>query len=320
MTPAALAIKDYIDTAVGVPLLGRVAIFSVPDNVVVRYTDLLDKLKAEQLLSFAPKAPAAADVFRRVTRAAQKMKVEVVDNPGTFVNVLIRSVSEGDSKSPIIRRIVNETVDPKGKRLDYTETHDVIFNRSSTSVQVRPLYSKAFGDPTFPAADDVAKRIIPEFNRLVGTVSGPSVREILKRGLDDAHSIPLRESGGVLFVPETRAHMVESLERFSDAIPGAFFHSLPLIKNARQDHMVEQAIETDAVGQIDALIDEVSELVKSADPVAQDRAATLLNQITRAGDKVSAYAEILETDLAGVHERLDVARRGVKALFEKVAA
>lgn len=309
---AAGMLADYEDQMQGVRLLGRILWYSCRQSTV-RHATLVDDLMREGLGDYAPRPPSDADVFRRVCSNAQANRLET-DRDGVYVNVLIRNVDGGTDE--IVKRVVEEQVDPTGRRLRYTETHDVMFRRNGSVVEVNPLAPPW----EHSQAQTVANSIAPRFYQESGSVNESALREMLRRVLDANHAILVRPTGGVFFVPEEHAEAAEKLRRVAQRLPGVSFRSLPLIDDPDQRDMITDSFEKQALDEIDTTIAEITEMLKSSSDVSDAKAHTFLNRYRTLRERADTYRQLLQDDLAGTVTRLDVFSTQVSALLNRVGS
>lgn len=107
-------------------LLGRIMWYTVPENTMLDYTEVINELMAVGLNRHLPGQPADSDVFRRVSKNAERRRVQ--RSATEFENWMMRDVASRNEDT-ITRRIVVEVVDSKGRRLQYEQVADIEFER-----------------------------------------------------------------------------------------------------------------------------------------------------------------------------------------------
>jgi len=305
MTPSVL--HSYIDRiAPDAKLLGRIAWFSVFDTVIA-HDELLKLMSSAGVAKgFAPSKPADVDVFRRVTTAAQSKRNENGD--GTYSNVLVRDVANDENK--VLRRVVIETVDSRGQRLDYYEAYDLAFDRGNQRLVTSRLGWR----------DTVADLLVPDvvaaYNARRGTVNAEALRTLITKVFTAAHATGLRPTGAVYFTPAGQAHLIEGLERLAEMIPTMTVHSLPLVdEDGRQTEMVRSALIDESATELDAMLAEGRRML--TDGVSVRRAATLLARGKELRAKAVAYSELLDDNLLGMRNRLAMFDQQMLAIMAK---
>lgn len=285
------AFTDYAARLANEPesWLGLVTWYSVADTRVQH--DKLEKMLTDLgLVSWVPRRPADVDVFRRVCTAAQVKRAPTPDD-GVFVNVLVRDVdSNGDEE--ILKRIVIETVDPKGRVLTFQEVYDLTFSRATSYVDV-----KRIGNIHSPAADAVAMTIRQAFKDEKGCVNGNAIRDLINRALVDSDATVLRPTGGVYFVMRAKAEIVTALETFAGLIEGTNVHSIPLPDDLKQRDMLRQSFEDEAVAEVDRTIAEIAKILKSGEKITAARFGEMAQRYKSLTDKAGKYSELLQTQL-----------------------
>lgn len=310
MTPPT-ALIDYKDKARETPVLGYVCIFSVRD-FTISHTDLSRRLADHNLSGYEGKKPADVDVWRRVCTAAQRKRMET-DDENVYLNILLRDVTSAE-KDVVLKRIVAERVNAKGRLLQYDQVFDVVFHRTSASMRVTPLLPVV----DHPEAAAVAGEIAREYARLRGTVNGDGLRTMTRRIIEEADGILLRATGGAWFVPWASREKVENLDRFAQTLSPFELDLIPLVDSVRQRAMVRNAIEADSVQSVDALIKEMGELVRTNGTVSDAKVTAFVAQYQQLSKRAEAYGTLLEDSLEATRTRLELMQRHMRTLLGRV--
>lgn len=284
------ALESYADTLRADPdrWLGLLVAYSV-EETTVRHVDLVNYLDRHGLGEFAPRRPADVDVFRRASTGAQRKRQPTAD-PDVYVNILVRDVSSDDDQ--VLRRLVVETVDGKGRRLDYTPVYDLIFTKATSYLDI-----KAIGRTAFSAADEVQAEIARSFKTLLGTVDGAAVRSLINRVLDDSQATSLRKGGGVYFVAPEKAKVVEGLEQLATLIAGTTVHTVPLPNDDKQRAQVQAAFEDEAKEEMERAQAEIAKLLASGEKISGEKLAAVARRYRVLKEKAEAYAATLRVNL-----------------------
>ncbi len=327
-------LQEYNESVADVPPLGKVVWYGV-EKLRLRHAELVDLLEAEDLGRFAPTKPSAADCFRRVASAAQRKGVEIDDDevartvPAALIpsatdeeattdkirqNILIRDLASTDDS--ITKRVVAETVNPRGKTLSYTEVADLIFLRSSEKVHVRLLVPPG----THPAAELVAEGVVPEFAATVGTVDANAIRTLLRKVLDENQAIMVRTTGSIYFAPRSYTDVMLAVGRAMEQIPNVDYTLVSLPDEPALRAKVKRAIELESVEAADALIREAQEVLSGEAPVTEAQVTSFLARYKRVAEKVDGYSGLLQDGLDGCAARMEVANQAIKRLLSKVEA
>lgn len=263
-----------------------------------------------------PPYPRDFDVFRRVSKDAEIKKTPVAGRPGVFTNYKLVEVS-GRGDQLIVRRIVMETVDSSGQKLDYKQLRDITFDRDTCAI-------------TFASCDDyladvdtarkISDKIQAHFLAQRGMLTSWSVREFIRRLLTSQGATCVRSGGGVYFLEEANAEHVAAVEDFVNGLPGGVgeFHSLPLIDDGKQRDMIKRAFESETAGAVDELMIEIRDIRKAGQEITQDRYGRMVSQYKALRSKTKKYGGILETNLAETKSRLELLETGIVKLSENI--
>lgn len=295
--------------------LGYVCLFTVHDNrdanggLAVSHQQVLDGLAAAGLTDTPPEYPKSYNLFRRVSTEAQRRK-QPTNSVGVFRNYNL--IEFPGQEGEIVRRIVMETIDSAGKRLDYKQLADVIFNKSTKAIS--QVFGPDHDDPT--TAEVIIREIRDKFRTQDGMLTAYSVREFIRGMVNATGATSIRSGGGVYFVTQSKGERIHRIESFVATLPSNFaeFHTLPLIDDEKQRGMVKQAFESETTGAVEELIFKIKELRKAGKPIRQVTFDNLAVQYGELVAKAEEYGEMLEEKLNGTHSRLDLLKAGITRL------
>jgi hypothetical protein len=290
-------------------ILGHVAWYFVADTLV-DHAELTRLLKDNGLGAFVPWRPGDTDVFRRVCTAAQTRR-EPTHDPEVFVSVMVRDVSHGNEEI-LVKRIVVERVNPSGRKLGFEEQYDLHFTKKTGHLEVRQ---------TNPVIDPVARRVAQEIPRQYlatrGHVNGAAIRGVINRALVGSQATSVRPSGGVYFVMDAHATVLEGLKALSHHVEGMFLASTPLPDNREQREMLRESFEFSAEAEIGSIQAEITTLLKSGEDVTGAKMAALTARVNELRTKAAAYTELLETNLGRTTAGVEILGRQLATLITR---
>lgn len=311
-------ISEYSDRVSDseMPLLGSLLWYTVSD-VMIAHDDVVRAMVKSGIATRLPSPPRDADVFERVSKAAEQRKVPTA-SPGIFENYLVRNVGRDDEK--ITRRIVVEQVDPAGRRLNYEQVADVEFHRNTSVVDF--TYSTNTGRPE---VTDMLVNIVKEYQAWRGHLNSYAVREWIRKFTLGLGATSVRP--GVYFVMQDRMEEVEKLDTFVNSLPGGCaMHHLPLIDDTRQREMLRQAFETETNAEIDTMLSDMQDVFDKAQErgdsykITESRYLDYLNRYSELTEKAEEYEGLLESSLQTTHSRLKMFQSTVMKLHQHVKA
>lgn len=263
-----------------------------------------------------PPYPRDFDVFRRVCHDAQIKKTPVAGRAGMFTNHKLVEVS-GRSDQNIVRRIVMETVDNAGHKLDYKQLRDVMFDRDTCAITFAACDDYLADVPTAKA---ISEKVQKAFLAQRGMLTSWSVRQFIRQLLTDQGATCVRSGGGVYFLAEANATHVAAVEDFVNGLPGDIgeFHSLPLIDDGKQREMIKKAFEAETAGACDDLMIEIREIRKAGKEITQERYGRMVTQYKDLHTKTRDYGSILETTLGETKSRLELLEKGIVKLSQNI--
>jgi hypothetical protein len=326
-------LDEYRNRAADADKIGSVVMISGRQTLIP-----LDKvradLEAEGLGDLAPKPTAVSDLWRKATSAAARKGVEM---GGKRINILIRKLK--DDETEIIRSVVIETCDEAGKVLHYEESAHIIFNKETEKMRVRRLVDVG------GVADDVIQELRDSFAaRLVGgdvtvpdrkrtkvvpgyTKDQDDLRSLITVAVKGLSAVPLRETGGVYFVPKAHADKLAAIERVAAKWQGAQCHSLPLIEDDpenpdKQKGLVASGVTASVLVDVDALLADLRETRNKANggKLPDRKAATFIRTAKEIRARVTEYQDLLEDGLDDALTRLQVLEAAMSAVALGAAA
>jgi len=224
---------------------------------------------------------------------------------------MIRDVESAPDS--ITRRIVLETVDRTGKRLDYEQVADVIFNRETQAIQTTLLPGAFTLAPhSWNATERLIDDILSGFDTWRGMLNHEAIRTWIRRTVLHYGATPLKSSGGVYFLMEEQAEHIDILEQFVRNLPGGNeFITLPLPDDKKRRDIVKRSLEADTNDAIDHLLTQLRVWKRDGTKTRKGTYAQLLAEKKRLREHTKKYAVLLETELGEIESRLTLLDRAV---------
>ena len=306
-------------------LLGHLLWWSVSDAVRLTPEKLIAALQdatldPRPLLPHSPSAPSAltrasdaAEVGRR--RISEDRNGSPLDDEH-FVNIMFRSAARG------VKQMVTEVLDQANNRLFYQPLAGVELENGQLKI-----HKIVDGELLAPEADSISNlRAYYEFEK--DRHDGEAVRRILGRILTRAQAIPLRNSGGMYFVPREHDDEVEKMKSFVDSVretaedaPSRTARqsratSVPLVDTVEYRAVLADSLEEHVQKEASSLIAEMTRLIKSETTVTQKRQRGYIERVKKLKDDVSSYEELLEIRATEARANLEIAMKEAVALLE----
>lgn len=317
MTPPATVLSEYRErTSTTDRYLGRIVMMSQREATITQ-ADLAKILAAHDLSNFEPSTAAPADVFRRVSSGAERRREPVDGQPDLFVNLLIRSLASAGEE--IIRRLVVETVDAKGKRLSYDGVIDVEFRKDTNHVTYRQ--APDFHGTVPQVAWDVAKEIRNGYAAAIGLVDPDRLRRLTQKIVEACHGVKVRDTGGVYFTPRDHSDLIERLTAAAEKIPGCQVDSIKLVDEGqgKQRDMVQRAADADISAEATRLIIELQHLNRDGAQVSTRKAAAMRRDFLALRERATAHEQLLEQNLDESRIRLGQLEFAISDVISRAA-
>lgn len=305
--------KDSEETWLGTLCWYSLSDIAVPHALIVQALDGMGVT--------LPPEPADHDVFRRVTAKQKLTRVRRQDEPDKYYNYLLRELSTNEK---ITRRVVRETVDAKGSRLNYEEMIDLVFTRPTKGQTgaVRPQF--IMGVNPDEQSKLIADNVLTEYNSKRGTINAQGIREWIRHHLIANRAISVRPSGGLYFLSKENDGALTIVEALADAVNNEVgagtidYHSLPLIDSGRQRAMVRRAFEADTAAAIDLQMEEITKLLSSGKKISPKRFEAITAEYERLRKRSEEYETLLSASLSDTKTRTEFFGKQLGALLGQV--
>lgn len=306
-------------------LLGHLLWSSVSDAVRLKPAVLTTVLTEASLepKGLLPHAPAAPSALTRAAAAAEVCRQRITeDRHGNaledehYVNVLFRSAARG------VKQVVTEVLDASQNRLFYQPLASVELVRGD--LHIRKIADGALLDAETDSISNL--RAYYEFEK--GRHDGEAVRRILGKVLTRAKAIPLRNSGGMYFVPRENEVQVEKMISFVDLVreraedaPSRSARpsratSVPLVDTVEYRAVLADSLEEHVRKEASSLIAEMGRLLKGEAAVGTKRQRGYIERVRRLKESVASYEELLEIRATEARANLDLAMKEAVALLD----
>lgn len=294
--------------------LGRLCWFSITEQSRVDHGDFCKALMSSGLMSHLPPAPRPSDVFKRSCTQNQRKRVPTTD-PKIFVNYLIREV--GKDADNIWRILLAEQVDTDGHKLGHNQLYELHFHRPTSVIKATEINGYKPGSDA--EADGIVAGVKSAFQVWNNMLTPYAIRELVRKVLDGMSATVVRPSGGVYFIREDHAAKIDAMESVISGLPGgSSFHSLPLVDDSKQRGMLKQAFEDESIGEVDRLLGEISEIMKSGQQISSDRFSDFKVEYDRLLKKVADYSDLLDEAMESTASRLEVMNEVLFTLLGRI--
>lgn len=307
-------------------ILGNLVWFSVSDLEIFR--DDLVKLASNVGLpeQFIPAPIRPADAFRRST--SEVGGILKVGDDRTEV-LMVREVLSDEEK--IVRHLIIESKDKKNVRLSYEKVGEIVFDRRWESVN-----TVAINDEAKPALDKAKALYVRYRDYFVAE----HLRRMMKNTLTACKAVGVRPAGAVYFTPNTYEETIKALNSLVKTLPGnaAEMHFMPVVNLDDQKQMLEEKLRAHVISQVSqigsmlggnaevlgvkktlkSLSVEFAATLKDQQSVSKTTANNAIQQLRGLKQQVSEYEGLLESNLGEVRSTLDVLRRQVRTMLDRV--
>ncbi|MDP9476016.1 MAG: hypothetical protein M3R38_10080 [Actinomycetota bacterium] len=322
-------------------LLGELVWYSVSDAVRLTPETLATAIAAANLDAkrLTPHLPSPSSALSRAAEAAEaKHRRLPAARPADdgeveaalYANVLFRTASRG------VKQLITEVLDAHNARLSYRSVARVSVGHKNGKPDGTVLVERrtddgdvSDGDLLDVEVDAIANlRSYYDFERR--RHDGEAARRVLGRVLLEANAVPLRNSGGMYFVPRGHsAHaskillFVEEVRTRSENAPtrtarASMAMKVPLVDREEYREVLAESLEFFVKKEAESLIKEMSSLLKADQSVSERRGRGFVERVRKLKENVAEYEELLQMHATQARANLDVAAREARALLGRV--
>ena len=307
--------------------LGNLVWFSVSDMEILR--DDLVKLAANVGLpeKYVPAPIRPSDAFRRAT--SEIGGVLKVGEDITEV-LMVREVLSAEDR--IIRHLIKEVRDKKNVRLDYEQIGSIEFDRKWETMTTVAITDEA------KSALNKAKMLYSKYRDYF---VGDHIRKLIKTVLGKCQAVGVRPAGAVYFTPAAYESTIKAMNLLVKNLPGnsVEMHYLPVVNADEQKQMLEEKLRGHVLSQVSqigsmlggnaevlgvkrtlkSLATEFASALREQKVVSKSTANNAINQLQGLKSQVAEYEGLLETNLGEVRATIDVLRKQVRVMLDRVA-
>lgn len=299
MSKTKINLQDKVIVPNAGRFLGKLCWFTIHGDIDV------DKDRLEEIfvqtgmdLKYLPPAIRPVDVFRRATSQVEKYNIPYQKN---YLNILVREVK--NDKDQVVRQLVLEEVDSQNVRLSYTTAASLFFDRNTNTITPEFMNNHA-------AVTQAVYEAIGIYNSSLDRYQGIHIRRMVGDILKTMKPTSVRPSGGVFFVPAAYDEDLNKLQEVVRALKSEFFN-MPVVDTVDTREMICDKLHQ----QINATLTTLAETLKDKD-ITNKKVTSLAVEAKELLDQVKEYENLLQQDLSGLKNKIDIVKMQMAALLE----
>lgn len=280
-------------------IIGHLTWYSVTEHLINR-DELKHKLKKAGFGDeWMPKEIRQADAFRRATQDVKTHKK--TNQKGVYLNYLIREVYS--DRNMVQRNIVCETVDQKGRRLNY-DGQAAILRLDKENYRMEITAQDV-------SAHELAKEAESLFALYSHHYSAQHLRVMIMDMLKSMSPTPVRPNGGVYLVPSAHSVTLTKFCHFVNLLEAEAF-KVPLVNSFDNRQMVVQKLRD----HFRNIVDECESGLKGN--LRRSQVRDTINEAKRVIGDFSAYRSTVSEDVDALEQYIDTIREKVSLMMESL--
>lgn len=307
---------------VEVQFLGSLLWYTIVDCRITKetLTELFTGIGLDS--TYLPNDINPRDAFRRASKKMESLRRMDLGH-GQYLNILVREVKM--TRTKLTRQMVREIVDSKNKRLEYTPVAELVHHYNRTAGTDRLDINEL--EPLLEQEGQAISLLPYEYEANKLNYNGNNIREVVARILADCDPVSVRPSGGVYFVPQEHEATIQRLQQFvKELAPFAVngtrssMHTVPVVDAEEQREMVRESLEAQVEKEAEALIKEMTEVIRDGRKVSTRLAAGFADRARKLSATIKQYETTLEEKQIGARANLEVVLKQATTLFGLVEA
>ena len=307
--------------------LGNLVWFSVSDVEILR-SDLIKMANIAGLEEkYIPAPIRSADAFRRATSEVGGILRTTEDCTEVL---MVREVLSAEDR--VIRHLVKEVRDKKNVRLSYEQVGIIEFDRQHEQIKTIAITNEA---------KPALQKAITLFDTYRDYFVADHLRRMMKNALSACKAVGVRPAGAVYFTPKVYESTIKALHTLVQNLPGnaVEMHYLPVVDAADQRRMLEEKLQAHVMTQVSqiggllggnadvlgvkktlkSLSVEFASVLREQKVVSKATANNAICQLQSLKQQVTEYEGLLESNLGEVRSTLDVLRRQVRTMLDRIS-
>lgn len=273
-------------------ILGYIALVSIP-NTPISGTKLRRLWSAEGLdEDLVPKTRRPADVFMAACRSVESRRTEEDRTHEIKVDRVLESSEE------CVYQVTQLVRDKDQRLIEHPKAMRIVFTAKDGTIKHEALDDKKL----YKELRRLGDVIRAEFDANGTKVPGNNVRKAIRETLLAEHATRIQNKG-VFFVPKVSRNTLDSIQNVLHGLyreggsGGAEMAVIPLASDQNEKGMVKRHFEGGVTDEIDALLAECSQRLKSDTPPRGDRQKSLVAERLKIGEGIERYEDMLDEKL-----------------------
>jgi len=279
--------------------LGSVVWYSVSEQVIP-HEKLEQMLAAEGVpQEFWPKRTRPSSAFKRAVRDVQSENHVSMKGREYYVDYeyVEDPVTKQSQKISDTMVIVRRTLDSAKDAMPVVAS--ARFDKARNSVEFRQR--QAFE----PRDNGIEPYIMHWFDVYSKSFAADDVRGMISDALYRSFRMPLRESGGIFFVPKPNMGPIEAVARVVEKLPGSEMMALPVIDRESERATLLKRYEKATLERLDEVFGQVKEIIDRKEQVVPSVFDRFVEELKYLAEQKTEYEQLLSVTMGKVQIQMD---------------
>lgn len=198
-----------------------------------------------------------------------------------------RSKFRSKSEATEARKEIEDTIDDAEPRLSTAEEETVSIERTDWSREYKNRQ----------IVSDAIKRFEDEYEKARTYLDAQTLRQMVRRQLDEMDAFLLRRNGSVYFVKKSEEERAVALCDLLEWIGrGSGFHILPLIDTDKQREMIQAAFEDEVHESAQTMLNTLQEALLQKEPITRAAWLDFMNRKEALQSRAAEYSDLIDRE------------------------
>lgn len=259
------------------------------------------------------------EAFKRSTGTEAKWRYDHSD--GQRREWMVRPVDTDADR--VIRHIICERRDAKGRKLDYEKVGTATFYRqtqpnggSSVRFVIEPIADSEVEAETSKFITSMSEK----FDFFKDHYYTQAIRDMVRKYVEGLNAVPCRRGGAIYFVPRSRWGEVHKLMDLvnEDIGSGCRIHTMPLLDTEHQRNMLSQAHQDDVERTATKLMEDIANINDSGGTIKRATYDKLMDRYSQIESSAVEYTGIFKQSQERAASSLGLALQALLAMTRNV--
>jgi len=170
------------------------------------------------------------------------------------------------------------------------------------------------------------KIMMSRYERMKNAYTNRKIRDTIREAIQELTPVSMRESGGLYFVPEEYAGLMEKFSRLAIQLNENFSRSsyrtelvqIPVVREPEQKDMIREKVKTDTVKRAGQTLQEAKEIIEQGQEMSPSEYEEMVNELETLNERRKEYEDMLGEQLDTCKSQIEILNQQLEKLAKQV--